>query len=165
MSDKTVSRERAIQIIFQKHGKYAIYVTNTGYISRAVYKLFPDMENIFYMQGSMGLAPAIGLGIAEHTDMPVVVLSGDGALLMHLGITHTIRDSYSKNLYVYVLDNGSHESVGDYPVSQLQRDVAGQCSYPGIDKILKIKKDGKLPRVGIDCVQNAINIKEEIKNG
>ena len=30
-------------------------------------------------------------------------------------------------------------------------------------KIIKIKKDGKLPRVGIDCEQNAINVKEELQ--
>jgi len=160
MSVKRVSRERAIELIFEKHGKYAIYITNTGYISRAVYDKFPSLENIFYMQGSMGLAPCIGLGMAECTDKPVVVLSGDGALLMHLGITHTIRDRRRRNLFVYVLDNGSHESVGDYKVSQLQHDRAGKSSYPGITNILKIKKGGKLPKVGIDCMQNTKNIKE-----
>ena len=86
------SRKEAINKIFDEHGDKAIYVTNTGYISRAVYNEYPDNKNIFYMQGSMGLAPCIGLGMAMNTNKNVVVLSGDGALLMHLGITHTIAE-------------------------------------------------------------------------
>ena len=118
--------------------------------------LFPDGKNIFYMQGSMGLAPCIGLGIARYCKRDVVVLSGDGALLMHLGIIHTIQDENLSNLHVYVLDNGCHESVGAYRCS----DLGVQDIYPGIDKIYKISRDGKCARVGIDCITNASNIKK-----
>jgi len=143
-----VTRNTAIKEIFNTHGSEALYVTNTGYISRAVYNEFPSFPNILYMQGSMGIAPCIGLGIALNTKKDVVVLSGDGALLMHLGITHTIRDYNLPNLFTYILDNGCHESVGAYKCSSLEN------SYPGINKIYKITNDGKLPRVGIDSVTN-----------
>ena len=143
-----LNRKEAITSIFGIHGKNALYVTNTGYISRAVYNEYPLNNNILYMQGSMGIAPCIGLGIALNTKKDVVVLSGDGALLMHLGITHTIRDYNLSNLFVYVLDNGCHESVGAYECSDLEE------SYPGITKILKISNDGKLPRVGINSIEN-----------
>jgi len=143
-----LSRQEAIHKIFKHHGPDALYVTNTGYISRAIYKEFPTYNNILYMQGSMGLAPCIGLGLALNTDKPVIVLSGDGALLMHLGITHTIRDCNLSNLFVYVLDNGCHESVGKYKCSPLQE------TYPGIYKIIKITNDGKTDRVKIDCKTN-----------
>jgi len=96
----------------------------------------------------MGIAPAIGLGLASQTDQDIVVISGDGSLLMHLGITHTIRDMNLSNLFNYVLDNGTHESVGAYPVSHLEE------GYPGIDKIFKITTDGKPPRVGMDFITN-----------
>ena len=148
-----LTREEAIQEIFETHGD-AVYVTNTGYISRAVYNLYPDNTNVFYMQGSMGIAPCIGLGIALNTDKDVVVLSGDAALLMHLGITHNIRDANLPNLHVYILDNGCHESVGAYECSSLE------TNYPGIKKIYKISNDGKCSRVGIGCVENTIGIKE-----
>ena len=127
-----LNRKEAITSIFGIHGKNALYVTNTGYISRAVYNEYPLNNNILYMQGSMGIAPCIGLGIALNTKKDVVVLSGDGALLMHLGITHTIRDYNLSNLFIYVLDNGCHESVGAYKCSHLEN------SYPGINKIYKI---------------------------
>ena len=141
------SRKGAIKFIFERHPD-AIFVTNTGYISRAVYDMYPKNKNIFYMQGSMGLAPCIGLGMALNTDKEIVVLSGDAALLMHLGITHTIADRELGNLFVYVLDNGCHESVGAYECSNLEE------NYPGVTKILKISNDGKLPRVGIKSVEN-----------
>ena len=143
-----LNRKEAITSIFAIHGKNALYVTNTGYISRAVYNEYPKNNNILYMQGSMGIAPCIGLGIALNTKKDVVVLSGDGALLMHLGITHTIRDYNLSNLFVYVLDNGCHESVGAYECSNLEE------NYPGVTKILKISNDGKLPRVGINSIEN-----------
>ena len=143
-----LSRQAAICHIFDLHSKDDLYITNTGYISRAVYDIYPDMPNILYMQGSMGLAPCIGLGIALNTNKDVVVLSGDAALLMHLGITHTIRDYDLKNLHIYILDNGCHESVGGYKCSMLED------TYPGIEKIFKISNDGKNPRVGISFKEN-----------
>jgi len=149
-----LSRKEAIRNIFDLHGEDAVYVTNTGYLSRAVYNEYPNSKNIFYMQGSMGLAPCIGLGMAKCSDRDVVVLSGDGALLMHLGITHTIRDENLSNLYVYVLDNGCHESVGEYKCSELEK------NYPGITAIYPITNDGKTERVGWDCETNTKNVME-----
>ena len=149
-----LSRKEAINNIFDKHGDNAVYVTNTGYISRAVYNEYPNNKNIFYMQGSMGMAPCIGLGMALNSDKDIVVLSGDGALLMHLGITHTIGDENLNNLYVYVLDNSCHESVGGYKCSELED------SYSGITEIIKISNDGKTDRVELDCITNTNQIKE-----
>ena len=147
-----LSRKNTIEAIFDKHYD-AIFITNTGYISRAVYDLYPNDKNIFYMQGSMGLAPCIGMGMAANTDKEIVVLSGDAALLMHLGITHTLADRELNNLFVYVLDNGCHESVGQFPSSQLED------TYLGIDNIFKISRDGKKGIVKLDCKENTKQIK------
>ena len=146
------SRKEAIINIFQKHGDESIYIASTGYISRAVYDLYPAKQNIFYMQGSMGLASGIGLGASLFTNRDVVVLNGDASHLMHLGITHTIRDFASENLFVYILDNGCHESVGGQWCSPLEQE------YLGITEIVKISCDGKTPRVGIGFEENARNI-------
>ena len=149
-----LSRKEAINKIFEEHGEDAIYVTNTGYISRAVYNEYSDKKNIFYMQGSMGMAPCIGLGMAMNTDKDIVVLSGDGALLMHLGITHTIAEQNLENFFVYVLDNGCHESVGGYKCSELED------MYIGVNEVIKITNDGKTDRVELDCETNTKQIKE-----
>ena len=149
-----LSRSQAIENIVSKHGSEALYITNTGYLSRAVYDMYPDNKNILYMQGSMGLSPAIALGVAKSTTKDVVAFVGDGSFLMHLGITHTIRDEALNNLYVYVIDNGCHESVGLYTCSPLEE------KYVGVTKIFKVSNDGKLPRVGIACDENTRNIKK-----
>ena len=151
-----LSRKEAIQHIFRKHGKNSVYVTNTGYLSRAIYSLYPDNKNILYMQGSMGLSPAIALGIAKNTTKDVVAFVGDGSFLMHLGVTHTIRDESLSNLFVYVIDNGCHESVGQYECSPLEL----KEKYVGITDILKVSNDGKLPRVGLACDDNIENIRK-----
>ena len=96
------SREFILDTVVSYHPD-AVFITSTGYISRAMYNLYPDNKNIFYMQGSMGLAPCIGLGMAASTDKEIVVISGDAALLMHLGITHTIAEQELKNLYPAIL--------------------------------------------------------------
>lgn len=147
-------RKDAIKYIYKKHGDDAIYIASTGYISRAVFSEYPNNKNIFYMQGSMGLSPCIGLGLALNTNKSVVVLTGDASLLMHLGITHTIRDENLKNLFIYVLDNECHESVGSFPASKLEK------NYVGITEIIKISKDGQSPRIELSCEDIVKNIME-----
>ena len=151
-----LSRTQALKNIFTCHEINALYVINTGFLSRAVYNLYPNKKNILYMQGSMGLGPCIGLGLALNTKKQVVVISGDGSLLMHLGITHTIRDCNLSNLFLYVLDNGCHESVGSYPCAPLEK------SYPGVHKIITINNEGRCQRVGVNFIENKENFIEAI---
>ncbi len=149
-----LSRKEVIGEIFDSHPD-AVFITSTGYISRAVYNEYPNNKNIFYMQGSMGLAPCIGLGMAVNTDKDVVVLSGDAALLMHLGIINTITDQSLNNIWLYVLANGCHESVGGFKCSDLSN-----SKLNGVDKVYVISNDGKEDRVGLDSVENTKQIKE-----
>jgi len=150
-------KDSVIRSIFNKHGEQAIYITNTGYLSRDIYDIYPDNENIFYMQGSMGLSPAIALGMSfGETDRDIVCFVGDASLLMHLGITHTIRDSGHQNIHVYVIDNGMHESVGMYHCSPLEKE------YPGVTEIFKVKRGQKRPRVGIGFKENATAIRSTL---
>ena len=147
------SRKSILKKIVKRHKK-GVFITSTGYISRAMYNLYPKKKNIFYMQGSMGLAPCIGLGMAANTDKDIVVISGDAALLMPLGITHTIVEKDLKNLFVYVLDNECHESVGEFECATLGN------SLLGVNRVYKITTDGKKYRVGLDCKKNTKQIKE-----
>ena len=142
------SRDDAIRSILERHGTEAVYVASTGFTSRAVFARAGDEYHVFYMQGSMGLAPAIGLGIALRTSREVVVINGDASLLMSLGTTHTVRDCAPRTFFHYVLNNGCHESVGG------QRAAALEASYSGVTEIIDISRDGKPPRVGIDPPEN-----------
>jgi thiamine pyrophosphate-dependent acetolactate synthase large subunit-like protein len=152
------SREKAIINIFNKHNKNTIYISPTGYISRAIYEIFPNNKNILYMQGSMGLSLSIGLGIALNTHIDVVAISGDASFLMHLGVTHTIRDCKLNNLFIYILDNGCHESVGGDKCSPLNK------KYISINKIYKINTEGKKPRIKLSPLKNKTELMEVLKN-
>jgi phosphonopyruvate decarboxylase len=140
--------------VLERHGAEAIYVASTGYVSRAVHELARDSHRVFYMQGSMGLAPAVGLGIACSTNRPVVVINGDASLLMSLGSTHTLRDYAPPNFFHYVLDNGCHESVGGQPCAALEP------SYPGVTEIIKVERAGKPPRVALSAPENTRLVRE-----
>ena len=86
------------------------------------------------MTGSMSHAAAIGLGLAEtdRSGGPVIVLDGDGALIMHLGILSTIGRKGGKRLTHVVLDNGIYESTWRTKTTALTTQfgmVAGGCGY------------------------------------
>ena len=147
------TREEAISTILERHGAGAVYVASTGFVSRAVRAVAGDGYLVFYMQGSMGLAPAIGLGIAISSETEVVVINGDGALLMSLGSTHTARDLALPNFFHYVLNNGCHESVGG------QRCATLDAHYPGVTEVIPIERGGRPPRVGIEAAENALTVR------
>jgi thiamine pyrophosphate-dependent acetolactate synthase large subunit-like protein len=153
------SRAEAIREILDRHGRDAIYVASTGFVSRAVFAEAGDEYHVFYMQGSMGMAPAIALGMALNSSTDVVAINGDAALLMSLGTTHTIRDQGLTNLFHYVLDNGCHESVGGQPCAHLE------AAYPGVTEIIKISRDGRPPRVGISVEDNSERIRRAFADG
>ncbi|UED87557.1 phosphonopyruvate decarboxylase [Streptomyces profundus] len=95
----------------------ALVIATTGYTGRDAFAV-ADRPGAFYMQGSMGHAPSLALGVAlAHPERTVVVLDGDGALLMHLGALSMIGHLAPPNLVHVVLDNGVHESTGGQPTT------------------------------------------------
>jgi sulfopyruvate decarboxylase subunit beta len=91
-----------------------IVVTNIGFPSRELYEI-KDRNKNFYMLGSMGLASSIGLGLALSQKEKVVVLDGDGSILMNLGSLVTIANQNPDNLVLIVIDNGVYGSTGNQP--------------------------------------------------
>lgn len=79
------------------------------------------------MQGSMGHASSLGLGVAlAHPERTVVFLDGDGAALMHLGALSMIGNEAPANLIHVVLDNQIHESTGG------QSTTSASTSFPAV---------------------------------
>ena len=90
-----------------------LIVCNIGFPSRELYDIFDRPEN-FYMIGSMGLASSIGLGLAiSQPEKNIVVIDGDGALLMNMGSLVTINACNPKNLTWIVINNGAYGSTGN----------------------------------------------------
>jgi len=74
--------------------------------------------NFFYLQHAMGLASSTGLGLAlSLPQQKVLVLDGDGSLLMNLGTLSTLARYKPKNLLHIVFDNESLLSVGGFPTA------------------------------------------------
>ncbi|MCW4015773.1 MAG: thiamine pyrophosphate-dependent enzyme [Candidatus Bathyarchaeota archaeon] len=92
-------------------------ISCNGMISRELFTI-KDQEKNFYMLGSMGLAPAIGLGVSlAKPNAKIVILAGDGNTLMSLGTLATIGKTSPKNFIFVVLDNECHESTGGQQTS------------------------------------------------
>lgn len=90
-----------------------IVVCNIGFPSRELYEVDDRIKN-FYMIGSMGLASSIGFGLATaRPDEDVVVIDGDGSLLMNMGSLVTIFANNPRNLTWIVIDNGAYGSTGN----------------------------------------------------
>jgi len=87
-------------------------VCNLGVPCKELHALCDQPSN-FYMLGSMGLASSIGLGISLFNNSEVVVLDGDGSLLMNPNVLCSIAQQARDNLTVVALDNGTYGSTGD----------------------------------------------------
>jgi len=84
-------------------------------LGAAAYDLAAAGDHVrnFYLWGAMGSAAMIGLGLAlAQPTTPVLVVTGDGEMLMGLGAFATIALHNSKNLTIAILDNGSYGETG-----------------------------------------------------
>ena len=88
-----------------------------GGVGNSTFDLVPfDPPRCFYMWNSMGMASSIGLGLAlARPDLRVVILDGDGSILMNLGSLATERASGVRNLVHVIWDNGGWEITGGQP--------------------------------------------------
>jgi sulfopyruvate decarboxylase subunit beta len=74
--------------------------------------------NFFYLQHAMGLASSTGLGLALCLpEQKVIVIDGDGSLLMNLGSLTTMARYRPKKMVHIVFDNESLLSVGGFPTA------------------------------------------------
>ena len=91
-----------------------VVVTIMGACAQELYDL-GHRENFFYLQHAMGLASSVGLGLALHLPREkIVVLDGDGSVLMNLGTLATMARYRPGNLVHIIFDNGSLLSTGGF---------------------------------------------------
>ncbi|MBE6500761.1 MAG: sulfopyruvate decarboxylase subunit beta [Methanobrevibacter thaueri] len=107
-----MARYEAIQDIM-KYIDDELVICNIGFPSRELYEI-DDRSKNFYMIGSMGLASSIGFGLAlARPNEDVVVIDGDGSLLMNMGSLVTVFANNPSNLTWIVIDNGAYGSTGN----------------------------------------------------
>ncbi len=124
-----------------------LVIATTGMTSRELFTL-GDRPGNFYMVGSMGCAAGLGLGIArENPGRRVVVIDGDGALLMKLGSLATIGHYQPANLVHIVLDNGTYESTGSQPTTATTTHFNDLARAAGYRRSIRAKSPSDLTHV------------------
>jgi sulfopyruvate decarboxylase subunit beta len=97
--------------------KKCLVVTIMGAVAAELQSL-EHRPNHFYLQHAMGLASSTGLGLAlSLPQQKIVVLDGDGSVLMNLGGLSTMARYKPKNLVHIIFDNQSLLSVGGFPTA------------------------------------------------
>ncbi len=115
-------------------------VTIMGACAQELYDL-GHRENFFYLQHAMGLASSIGLGLAVHLPREkVVVLDGDGSVLMNLGTLATLARYRPRNLVLFIFDNGSLLSTGGFESHTTAglTDLAAMARAAGIEHVASV---------------------------
>ncbi|MGY4258341.1 thiamine pyrophosphate-dependent acetolactate synthase large subunit-like protein [Bradyrhizobium sp. USDA 4516] len=119
MSKANLLDRRAVvsELLKDRKGAFAV-----GGLGASTYDIAAagDHDRNFYLWGGMGGAVMIGLGLAlAQPTLPVVVITGDGEMLMGMGSLATVGLQQPKNLSIIVLDNEAYGETG------------GQASHTG----------------------------------
>ena len=124
----------AIQAIYPQLEQHVV-VTIMGAVAAELQSI-GHRPNFFYLQHAMGLASSMGLGIAlSRPELTVIVLDGDGSLLMNLGGLTTLARYRPKNLVHVVFDNESLLSVGGFPTAtSTGSDLAAIAKAAGVPR-------------------------------
>jgi sulfopyruvate decarboxylase subunit beta len=130
-----------------------LVVTIMGACAQELYDL-GHRENFFYLQHAMGLASSIGLGLALHLPHErIVVLDGDGSVLMNLGTLATMARYRPKNLVHIIFDNGSLLSTGgfDSHTTSGVTDLAAIARGAGLERVSAVNSVVEFGEAVIDA--------------
>jgi sulfopyruvate decarboxylase subunit beta len=132
-----------------------LVVTIMGACAQELYNL-GHRENFFYLQHAMGLASSIGLGLAMHLPRErVIVLDGDGSVLMNLGTFATLARYRPRNLIHVVFDNGSLLSTGgfDSHTTSGVTDIAAIARGAGIEHAVLVDNEVAFGEVFVEALE------------
>lgn len=130
--DQMPTRYEALAVINSMKDGDTVQLATTGKTGRELYEI-EDANNNLYMVGSMGCIGSFGLGLAlSQPDKHIVVIDGDGSLLMRMGSLATNGYYSPKNMIHILLDNNAHESTGGQSTVSHNVDfvnIAASCGY------------------------------------
>jgi sulfopyruvate decarboxylase subunit beta len=126
------SRPDYYQVLADTLPANALVVTALGNASYLWAVMHHAPEN-FYVEDAMGLAVPLALGLAiAQPARPVVVVEGDGAVLMHLGSLVTVGAVGPGNLTILLIQNGVHAASGGQALTNPALDLAQLARSAGI---------------------------------
>ena len=128
-----LERPEALRVIDAAFADDALVLTLGGTI-REMLSVVGRKPNHLYSLDAMGQTLPIGLGLALGLAQRVVVVEGDGSLLMGFSALATVGHLRPRNLVVLVLDNGVYLATGGQPTAARDVDlvsVALACGWAG----------------------------------
>ncbi len=124
--DELPTRWETLKVISRFKDNVTALLATTGKTGRELYEI-EDSKNNLYMVGSMGCISSLGLGVALNAPgKKVIVIDGDGSLLMRSGALATIADSNPNNFLHILLDNNTYDSTGG------QETVSSNVDFPDL---------------------------------
>ena len=113
-----INNAEAVKVIDSKRGNAVLVATmNANNVSFGLPTVSSNEKLDFPVSGAMGKASSLGLGLAlAQPQRKVMVLDGDGSLLMNLGSMVTVSSKSPTNLYHFLFDNGVYAVTGGQPV-------------------------------------------------
>ena len=110
--DFLLDRNEAVPQLVGRHEDFLIVAGLAG-TARDLTFLSRDAPHVFALAGAMGSATAIGLGLAlARPERRVLVVTGDGELLMNVGTLATVAVMNPSNLAIVCVDNGHYGETG-----------------------------------------------------
>lgn len=107
-----LDRREAVPQIIGNHADF-LFVCGLAGTSKDIARLTNDGHHTFTMAGVMGAAVATGLGLAlAQPERRVMVVTGDGELLMNVGCLATVAVMNPPNLSILCVDNGHYGETG-----------------------------------------------------
>ena len=144
-----LDRREAIPALIGRHEDF-LFVAGLAGTSRDIAALTGDGAHTYTMAGAMGGACTIGLGLAlARRDKKVLVITGDGELLMNLGSLATIAVLNPPNLSVICVDNGHYGETG-YQLSHtsLGVDLEKIAAGSGIKRTTTVQAESEIAAGG-----------------
>jgi len=129
-----MTQQQALEVVAQHRGERIVVTT----MSAA--GIWPTLSrspfDFHFIPSSMGQGPALGLGLAlAQPGRGVIVLNGDGCMLMNLGSLVTLA-AHPASLFLVILDNGLYEVTGGQSTAGAGRvDFAGLARAAGIPRV------------------------------
>ncbi|MFO0964923.1 MAG: thiamine pyrophosphate-dependent enzyme [Gemmataceae bacterium] len=127
-----MTQQQALEVLARRRGEQVVVTTMT---SAGLWpKLSESPLDFAYIPSAMGHAPGLGLGLALATGRGVIVVNGDGCMLMNLGSLVTLAQ-HPAPVYLLILDNGLYEVTGGQPHAG-----AGRVNYAEMARAAEIRR-------------------------
>jgi len=147
-NDKTAAsldRREALPVVIGRHEDFLI-VTGLAGAAQDVAEITREADSAFMFGGAMGGATMAGFGLAlAQPQRKVLVVTGDGDLLMSLGSLATIASQKPANLAILCVDNAHYGETGNQAThTGMGVDLAGVARACGFENVMVASNESEL---------------------